>query len=317
MAFIAEQHTQNIHFLKAHTTLGRLVSSVDIVVERPEVSKIHALIEWNDNHWTIKDLSSNGTWLNGQKLSRNQAVEIHLGDSIQLASNQGVSFQVQELGVPKDILLPVHQNLNPAIVLDVYNLLPNEESPVASLVYNAPLHHWQLENLVKADASIKLVEDNEVITIGDHDWRLQTSAQVAATAQLAESSSSVTDTHFHFDVSQDEETTKLKLMLNGNSADLKARTHHYVALLLARKRYFDQQQGLNDATQGWVYTDQLAKDLGIDACHLNIQIHRLRKQVSDNLPQISDLDQLIEREAGKLRLGSRHIHIVKGGEVEA
>ncbi len=316
MASLLDNQTQQRHYLKAHTTLGRLATSVDLLVNKPEVSKIHAVIEWHQDQWLIKDLSSNGTWLNQQKIVRNTPVPLNEGDVINLASADGYRTQLNDLSAPQDMLIPLPGNTQPAIALSAYNLLPNDNTPSASLVYNAALNHWDLELLTQEPSIKQSVHDGQLVVIDGQQWRLQTNTEVEATAQLSQQQQTVADLHFHFDVSQDEETTKLQLQLDHQRVDLKARSHHYLALLLARKRIIDAKHGLNDATQGWLYAEQLSRDLGIEMCHLNIQIHRLRKQVSDLLPQVSDLDNLIERQSGQLRLGSRHIHIIKGGEVE-
>ena len=46
---------------------GRLAHSVDTLLNYPEITRIHAVIEWVEPHWYIRDLSKNGVWLNGRK----------------------------------------------------------------------------------------------------------------------------------------------------------------------------------------------------------------------------------------------------------
>ena len=94
------------------------------------------------------------------------------------------------------------------------------------------------------------------------------------------------------------------------------RSHHYLTLNLARYRARDAQKGLDVSQQGWVYAEQLEKDLGIDSCYMNIQIHRARKQFADALEHLCDVRQLIERKAGKLRFGGTKFQILKGQQLE-
>lgn len=322
MASLYNQSIEQRYYLKHHTTLGRFGPSVEILVENPEVSKIHATIEWNKEQWLIKDLSSNGTWLNDEKIARNLAMPIKEGDVIRLASKDGYALQIEDLDAPCDMLIPVSEdgasdNQVEPIALESYNLIPSIDEPKVSLVYLPSLSSWMLEVIGDDNPEKYPVIDKQVITIAGRQWRMQANDECAATALLSPEHNSISDVCFHFDVSQDEETTRLRLVIQDSSVDLKVRMHHYLALLLARKRLEDQKQGINEASQGWVYAEQLGCDLGIDACHVNIQIHRLRKQVSDSLPQLNDLENLIERQAGQLRLGSAHIQIVKGGELEA
>jgi len=98
--------------------------------------------------------------------------------------------------------------------------------------------------------------------------------------------------------------------------DLLTRSHHYLTLCLARQRAKDIQAGLDDSEQGWVYAELLAKDLGFDASHLNIQIYRMRKQFVDALNNSCESSNIIERSAGKLRLASKFFCITKGDKVE-
>jgi pSer/pThr/pTyr-binding forkhead associated (FHA) protein len=51
-------------------TIGR-GNDCDIVLDDRQVSRVHARIIWNDNHYELEDLGSkNGTHLNGSERSR-------------------------------------------------------------------------------------------------------------------------------------------------------------------------------------------------------------------------------------------------------
>ncbi len=65
-------------------TIGR--SSVsDIVIDEPSISRQHARITLTDAGLLIEDLgSSNGTFVNGQRISKVQPLILRLGDTIQL-----------------------------------------------------------------------------------------------------------------------------------------------------------------------------------------------------------------------------------------
>jgi hypothetical protein len=116
----------------------------------------------------------------------------------------------------------------------------------------------------------------------------------------------------HFSVSSDEENVVLKLVRNNDVFDLGERTHHYLLMHLARVRVLHAADGLDDSDQGWIGTDQLSKDLGAESNHVNILIHRARKQFSD--PTIDPLvsECLIERLRGKVRFGLPRYKIFKG-----
>lgn len=87
----------------------------------------------------------------------------------------------------------------------------------------------------------------------------------------------VSDLNFEFYLSQDEEITELTILSPDRAHNLELRSHHYVTLLLARKKYEDQNNQVAPEEQGWIYSELLARGLGIEANHMNILVHRARK----------------------------------------
>jgi len=64
---------------KGSLTVGRAEDN-DLVVAMPEISRHHARLESNDTGWGVIDLgSTNGTWLNGQRISHSL---IDIGDEL-------------------------------------------------------------------------------------------------------------------------------------------------------------------------------------------------------------------------------------------
>jgi hypothetical protein len=127
----------------------------------------------------------------------------------------------------------------------------------------------------------------------------------------AKSSCHINDYEFIFNMSLDEETTQLELH-HQQTLDLAVRSHHYLLLQLARHRAEDAERGLDNKSQGWVYADQLAAELGLDNTHMNIQIFRARKQLVDALPDALGQQCLLERRGGKIRFGCEKFKIFKG-----
>ena len=120
-----------------------------------------------------------------------------------------------------------------------------------------------------------------------------------------------------FKVSQDEEHAWLEMHDAGLHLNLGERSHHYALLILARLRLADAQRQLAPHAQGWVELDRLAKMLGIDPGHLNIQIFRMRKQLALAMPPGAHVPELIERRRGSLRFGSLRFRITRGAALEA
>ncbi len=75
---------QIFHLAKLSQTLGRK-SEQDIVLDDPSISSLHAQITKEDDEWKIINLlSSNGTFLNGKKISISPLKDgdkIHLGQA--------------------------------------------------------------------------------------------------------------------------------------------------------------------------------------------------------------------------------------------
>jgi len=318
MAILINNQTQQRCLLQSHHSFGRLKNSVNTFISDAFISKVHAFIEWNEQHWVLRDVSSNGIWLNGQKLGRDQAVELHVGDLLSFANKSGYSFTVHDINPPCDCLIPIEHNSDP-IELEYFHLLPSQKSHKVLLSYNSQTYSWWQEilddNLSQSTTPIEL-QDKEQLIIDGLTWQLQTNSTIAGTQILRPSVTSLDELTFRFQTSLDEESTHLFMQCGEQDIDLLVRSHHYLTLCLARQRANDIQTGLDESEQGWLYAEQLAKDLGVDASHLNIQIYRIRKQFVEALNNSCESSNIIERNVGKLRLASRCFCIVKGDTLE-
>ena len=94
--------------------------------------------------------------------------------------------------------------------------------------------------------------------------------------------------------------------------DLGERTHHYLLLILARKRMEDQQSLAEENEHGWMDKLLICQQIGLDENHLNIHIYRFRKQLIKARPITMQLMQIIERRRGEIRLGLDTINITGG-----
>ncbi len=318
MAVLINNQTKKNSILQSHHSFGRLQNSVNTFVSDVYVSKIHAFIEWNEQHWLLRDVSSNGTWVNGNKLARDQVAQLNVADVITFASKSGYAFEVTDINPPCDCLIPIEHN-SEAIELEFLHLLPSKKSQQTLLSYNNKTYSWWQEilddNLGQPISPFEL-SDREYLDIDGLTWQLQVNRSIADTQQLRPNVTSLDQLNFLFQTSLDEESTHV-LMQNGEkNIDLLVRSHHYLTLCLARQRAKDMQAGIDESEQGWVYAEMLAKDLGLDASHLNIQIYRMRKQFVDALNNACESSNIIERNAGKLRLASKFFRISKGDNVE-
>jgi len=75
-------------------TVGRM-SGCTVVLDDPAVSREHARIERRNGGWWLIDLeSSNGTYVNAERLARRQARELHVGDEVRF-TGEGCTLRVR------------------------------------------------------------------------------------------------------------------------------------------------------------------------------------------------------------------------------
>jgi len=318
MATLINNQTKQSCLLQPHHSFGRLQSSVNTLISDAYISKVHAFIEWNGEHWLLRDVSSNGTWLNGNKLAIEHVAQLNAGDVISFASKSSNAFTVSDIKPPCDCLVPVEHN-SQAIELEFCHLIESKKSQPMVLSYNNQTYSWWQEVLddnLNQPITTSELSDQALLTVDGLTWQLQINRSIADTQILRPTVTSLDELTFHFQTSLDEETTQLNMQSGEQAIDLLVRSHHYLTLTLARQRAKDMEAGLDDSEQGWMYAEHLVKDLGIDASHLNIQIYRIRKQFVDALNNSCESSNIIERNAGKLRLASKSFQIVKGDKLE-
>lgn len=76
----------SVVLMKDQYTIGKLKNKVDICIDHPSISRIHARICKEGDEYYLYDLNStNGTFVNGQRMAVNERVKIQLSDEIQFA----------------------------------------------------------------------------------------------------------------------------------------------------------------------------------------------------------------------------------------
>lgn len=318
MATLFNKNLQQRCFLQSHHSFGRLKNSVNTFIDDSFVSKVHAFIEWNDRYWLLRDVSSNGVWLNGHKLGRDQVAQLNIGDVINFASKSTNPFEVVDTKPPCDCLIPIDHNSD-VIELEYFHLLPSQTSHEILLRYNNQTGSWWQEILIdelNEHAAPMELRNQEYIIINGLKWQLQINRPLTETQIIKPKVTSLDELTFLFQTSLDEESTHLIIQTGEKNIDLLVRSHHYLTLCLARQRVKDIKAGFDNSEQGWIYTESLARDLGVDTSHLNIQIYRIRKQFVEALNNTCETSNIIERNTGKIRLASSYFKIFKGDKVE-
>ncbi len=316
MAYLYRRDTDLRFPVAAHHMVGSLAGKVDTFIDNPYISRRHLSIEWNGQHWQIKDLSRNGTWVNGKRIASGDYIPLTVGDLVQLAGEDGVALIVENLAPPCDLLLPMGQgrDLSKAIELQAVNLIPSEQSPEWYVEQDSKTAQWQAQRIISPQAP-QALSHNDIIECREGSWQLFCARDYAPTIEKRTADACITDSYLKFDVSLDEETTDLDVVSAEVSHNLGIRAHNYLLLLLARHRVDDIARGLTSCNQGWVPNELLVRELGLEPGHLNIQIYRARQQLAKVLPHINH-EKFVERRGTTLRLGCSQFTIVKGGNVE-
>lgn len=320
MAYIFDIGLQKYYPLAPHHTFGRLSATVNTHIDKPYISKLHTAIEWNGKKWQIKNLGLNGTFLNSVALRQGENRELVVGDIIHFAELTDSGFHVSDLAAPANMLWSVDSDENFAahqlIYLDRYNLLPHTEIPEVAVYFDEQDQRWYLEFVHYKDQHNEQqrqpIHAGDIICISQKNWQFISAEILGPTEVRVYPAQTLTDIEFIFNLSLDEETTQLELHHHQQTINLAVRSHHYLLLQLARHRAADAARGVGIKSQGWIYTEQLATELGLDTTHMNIHIFRLRKQLADSLPNAQGQQYLLERRGGKIRFGCTKFKIYKG-----
>lgn len=323
MAYLTSINSSYPLFLKAFHQFGRLATAVDTLVDNPEISRIHAVIEWIDSKWYIRDLSKNGVLVNNKAIQPNKLYQLAVNDKICFANKKSITFVVVNLDEPKDVLVPFVSekdfNLEPEsskpILLEHYHFLPSENSPEVIIFYDVVEKSWYCETI--NDSTPSKLYDGELLEFSDSMWKLIKGADAAEKETVVTSDAVSNELCYIFNISQDEELTELTLKNSRSDIDCETRSHHYLTALLARYKGQDKQEQLPEHLQGWRTIEQLTKDIGLSENHVNIQIHRARKQLADKLQSVGICEPLlIERKRGRVRFAANDFKVFKGQELE-
>jgi len=301
MARLEHLASDDVRLLRAFNLIGR-APRCTLRLPEPAVSGIHASLAWSGAAWLLQDLNSrNGTYLAGRRLEGGERVAVTRGATMGFGQPGGWVFADDApptaFAVPRPAGPPIEAR---AGIL----ALPSTDEPAAT-VFRDPPNGWQME--VRGDT--QLVEDGRVVVIADQAYELALPNAVPATFE--ETGIPTIDTiTLRFAVSQDEEYVELVAHDGPRGLDLASRAHHYVLLVLARRRLADAAQpGLSAAEHGWIHQDALLDMLRIEPNRLHIDIYRARRQLAE--VGVQSATRVVERRTGTrmLRIGVAQLEI--------
>lgn len=307
MATLLNTTTELQITLRSQHIFGRHPGSSNTILENPEASRLHASIVWNGSHWFLQDSSSNGTFINQQLIQRGIKKKLSKGDVIQFGARHAITWIFDNDQAPKSQLMPLRTE-HAAIELSGVVVLPNDTHPELTL-YQSSQGQWLCED----HAGTTQLQSGSQVSTREFSWYF-VDAEVVDSTKKADQSHNMTTAPitFSFNVSKNEEHVSLVIRFNSELIDLGERTHHYLLLLLARKRMEDHDSGIEESEQGWITKELLCQQMGMSENHINIHIYRFRKQLIDVRPSDMQLLQIVERRRGELRFALTSVEI-KGG----
>lgn len=268
----------------------------DLILTDPRVSQLHARVTFEDNVWSFDDLASrNGSWVNGQRVTPGTLQLLAVGDRIRLGSS-AEEWRVASLDAPTLFARAPDGETIPG---SDYLCLPNSDEPEITIFERAD-GQWIAE---RADIVLE-VGDRHTVVVQGIPWRVCIPDASTRTVEDEHPAPGVSELSLAFAVSADEEHVQLTVIFGTRHTELKARTHHYLLLALARARLADQQDStLSAASHGWLYQDTLCRMLRIDDNAVYLAVHRARRQLE--AAGVARAADLVERRSTtrQLRIG--------------
>ncbi len=316
MARIKHQSRNLERYLRGHHVFGRDTHYADITLGDAHCSRVHAVVEWDGKHWTLKDVSRNGTWLNERPLESNLPAVLDVGSLVRFGSPSADAWRVTDLAPPADLLVGETADAE-TVSLEDYLLVP-EESNAYTLIHDSGRGGWLLYS---ADAAEELggpyAHGNEIV-LGNHRWRIFQADTHSPTVNQHLPFAAQPALHLVARLSGDEESTELTAVYGADSYELGDRAHHYLIAHLARLKAHDLSTGNDPLIAGWVEKDRLSRDLGLSATHLNLHIHRAEKHLHQKLHVDAGIARgLFDKQRGRLRLGAASCEVYKGSQLVA
>lgn len=306
MGIIKNGSTGEIIVLKTTHQFGRSKQSHTQIMAKC-ISRNHAVIRWEESEWQIIDFSKNGTTVDNHYFHHSKKT-LSVGSKIQFAEDKSITWEVIDDKSPSSYLVST-KIPNRIFELDSLDLLPNNTFPMVSFFKTASLK-WC------ADIGSRTFELNndQIYTFGNQEWHFIENEEVGCTMDFC---NILNESYFLFTISNDEEDVDVKIIINDLYLNLGIKVYNHVLLALVRQKTIDRRSGIDLRNQGWISVcdmkNSLSKELlkDIDDYYLNIQIHRLRKNIMKIKPYGYLFSDIIERKKGELRFNHPHFKIIK------
>lgn len=297
MGVIVRADTAIIYPLPSRCLVGRS-SLAELRLLEKQVSGEHAVVYFHDQRWKVRDLGSlNGTLVNGARVAEGSGRTLLKGDVLSFGG--GASGQVWGFvsdAPPGPAASGPDGNLLETCEKTLW--LPDWSAPEASVFWSDG--GWVLTG----PDGPQRVEDGALIQVAGRMWvlhlpRIQWDQDTPTGTTRSGGSEGI---RMEFSVSLDLEHVDLTVVGDGVLVKIGARSFNMALLTLALRCIEDEAASIPTEEVGWMYTEELRKELGLEREGLNLQLWRAMQAFGKaGLPG----GQLIERrlDSGQLRVG--------------
>lgn len=267
------------------------------------VSSEHACLRWDGACWLLKDLgSTNGTSVDGRSLRSGESVTLHRGAHLSFGHPTHV-WELIDDSAPCAMAVSLDET---DTIVSEHGLLalPSPELPLVT-VHRDSDGSWLAEGI----GTHERVKDQSLLLAGERAFKLYLPALPERTTRLnGLEGRRVADVSITFHASSDLEHIELELSCEGVAQRLGARSHNEMLLVLGRARVSDHRQGLDPASCGWMYQDDLCRAVALEPERLNVDVYRIRRQAAGL--GLLDPANIVERrtKTRQMRLGTGLIH---------
>lgn len=304
MARLRHRETGLEHEVEARCLVGRS-PPCQLLLDRPQVSGVHAELGWDGQGWLLHDLgSSNGTFVGGRRLGAGERASLTVGSELAFGTRDQC-FTLVDAAPPR--LMAKAADGRVAVAEGDLLCLPSEDDPALTIMFDGH-GRW----VVESSDDARPLEDHHSVIAGGTSWSIYLPQVVFSTRNTHDDVLTLRDISLQLTVSRDEEHVSCRMRHDGHDVELVARAHAFLLLALARARTADDERGLPPGEQGWLHRDELCQRLGIDNQLLNLWVYRARRQLVQ--AGVADATQVIERRAGsqQLRIAVPRVEIRSG-----
>jgi hypothetical protein len=305
MAILLQPKSDRRQVLGSPCLVGRS-SACALRIDDRRVSGEHARIAWTGVDWEVRDLGSrNGTWVDGRRLNPGTPERLVPGSRLGFG-RESDAWELIDATPPT--AMARHEGSGELRVADagMLALPPESDAPIVVVVEESP-GVWMVEQGERCEPA----SDQQLVDVAGEAWRILI-PWIHETTLSLDAPQPLDELGLRFVVSRDQEHVELHVRHVGGEVAMTPRVHHFLLLLLARKRLEDRANvQLPEQEHGWTYVEELVGMLQTDAERLNVDVYRIRRQFAEaGLPGAT---RLIERRrlTRQLRLATATLEIVQ------